>query len=75
MKGRKSSGDVECSGTYPAKKGRTILSSFREWGTRPIVTFSSLERMDSVGQGPFVWELENSDWSPSDLQDLLGPRE
>ena len=75
MKGRKSSGDVERSGTYPAREGRTILSSFREWGTCPIVTFSSLERMDSVGQGPFVWELENSDWSPSDLQDLLGPHE
>lgn len=74
-KWRKSSGDVERSGTYPAIKGRIILSSFREWGACPIVTFSSLERMDSVGQGPFVWELENSDWSPSDLQDLLGLHE
>ena len=75
MKGRKSSGDIEHSGTYPTREGRTILSSFREWGDCPIVTFSSLERLDSVGQGPFVRDLENSDWSPSNLHDLLGPHE
>lgn len=47
MKGRKGSGDIENSGTYPGREGRTILSSFRK-------------RMGLLrGKGCMVWDKDH----------------